>query len=163
MSSIIALHAPDWIIINDGVMGGVSSSKVDQTEQGLRFSGTLSLDNNGGFASTRLPITSKLNDVHAVHLRVRGDGRTYQFRIRTNDRFDGIAWTSSFTVGPEWETIVLPLDSFEPTFRGRVLNDTGPLNTADIRQIGILIADKQERKFQLEIATIAFMGEPEIP
>ncbi|MGI9473561.1 MAG: CIA30 family protein, partial [Rubripirellula sp.] len=46
--------ASQWQIVNDGVMGGRSSSRVDRAGEGLlRFSGNLSLANNGGFASMR--------------------------------------------------------------------------------------------------------------
>ncbi|RXJ74271.1 hypothetical protein CS022_04220 [Veronia nyctiphanis] len=39
-----------WLVVNDGVMGGRSSSAV-WTESGiLHFRGNLSLENNGGFA-----------------------------------------------------------------------------------------------------------------
>ena len=38
--------------MNDGVMGGVSDGRFRVTErQTLEFYGTLSLENNGGFAS----------------------------------------------------------------------------------------------------------------
>jgi len=38
--------------VNDGVMGGVSDGRFRVTErQTLEFYGTLSLENNGGFAS----------------------------------------------------------------------------------------------------------------
>src|SRR6476646_2092127 len=44
----------DWQTINDGVMGGVSEGKFKITDKkALEFFGTLSLENNGGFASVR--------------------------------------------------------------------------------------------------------------
>jgi hypothetical protein len=44
----------DWQTVNDGVMGGVSVGKFQITDKKtLEFSGTLSLENNGGFASVR--------------------------------------------------------------------------------------------------------------
>ena len=45
----------DWRIVNDDVMGGVSSSTLYlNEEQNLVFSGNLSMENNGGFASSRI-------------------------------------------------------------------------------------------------------------
>ena len=42
-----------WRSINDGVMGGLSSGGM-RLEDGIAvFSGTLSLENNGGFSSVR--------------------------------------------------------------------------------------------------------------
>jgi hypothetical protein len=46
--------AQQWQAVNDGVMGGVSDGRFKITDAGtLEFSGTLSLENNGGFASVR--------------------------------------------------------------------------------------------------------------
>ena len=44
----------NWSIVNDDVMGGISKSKLSMSdENNLMFTGYLSLENNGGFASTR--------------------------------------------------------------------------------------------------------------
>jgi hypothetical protein len=40
-------------VINDGVMGGVSTSRLSQTDGALLFEGIVSVENNGGFASFR--------------------------------------------------------------------------------------------------------------
>ena len=46
--------AQAWQPVNDGVMGGVSDGRFKITDQGtMEFLGTLSLENNGGFASVR--------------------------------------------------------------------------------------------------------------
>lgn len=46
--------AQQWQAVNDGVMGGVSDGRFKITADGtLEFFGTLSLENNGGFASVR--------------------------------------------------------------------------------------------------------------
>jgi NADH dehydrogenase [ubiquinone] 1 alpha subcomplex assembly factor 1 len=46
--------AKDWQTVNDGVMGGDSQGKFKIIDKKtLEFFGTLSLENNGGFASVR--------------------------------------------------------------------------------------------------------------
>ena len=46
--------AAQWQTINDGVMGGRSDGRFKiNNEQNMEFYGTLSLENNGGFASVR--------------------------------------------------------------------------------------------------------------
>ena len=51
-----------WTIVNDGVMGGLSSSEIIETEEKtLIFSGLVSLENNGGFASVRYNDNFKVN------------------------------------------------------------------------------------------------------
>lgn len=147
----------EWYPVNDGVMGGISRSRLQQ-EDGAPgvFSGTLSLANNGGFASVRTLLPKQdLSACAGIQLRVRGDGRTYQLRFRTNDRFDGPAYRALFeTRADTWTTVRLPFTAFKPTFRGRVLSGYPPLDTGSLRQLTIMLADKQAGPFRLEIEAI---------
>ncbi|MHC4835566.1 MAG: CIA30 family protein, partial [Planctomycetota bacterium] len=44
--------AKQWLSVNDNVMGGISEGQFRITDdKTLEFSGSLSLENNGGFAS----------------------------------------------------------------------------------------------------------------
>lgn len=149
-----ARSAADWMIVNDGVMGGLSSSEfVDSGDGHATFRGVLSLDNNGGFASVRgLVQPGAMEGRDALELRVRGDGRTYQIRLRTDRRFDGIAYKAEFvTIDGEWTTIVVPFSDFEATWRGRTPRGAPPLDPAAVRQIGFLIGDKVEGPFRLDV------------
>ncbi len=143
-----------WYTVNDGVMGGLSSSALTATDQGTGiFTGVLRLENNGGFASVRAVVGPRnLSAWDGVELRVRGDGRRYQLRLRTSDRFDGVAYRRSFqTVADRWVTLYLPFSEFQPTFRGRVLADQPPLDTRRIVQLAFMLSDKQPGPFRLEI------------
>lgn len=146
-----------WMIVNDGVMGGTSSSRIDLNDSGVAvFSGTVSLENNGGFASTRSVLDqTDLSGHSGIVIRIRGDGNRYQFRVRTSDGFDGVAYRHNFDTEPDiWREIKLPFSDFLPTFRGRILSDVPPLDPSRIAQIGFLIAEKQEGEFRLEIDSI---------
>ncbi len=148
-----------WRIINDGVMGGISSSKMKVLTNGNGlFSGTVSLENNGGFASTRALLTEKpKHEFEKVKIRVKGDGQKYSFRIRTDEYFDGVAYKNDFTTQKgEWEIIELSLADFIPVWRGRRLTDISPIAPQGIRQIGFLISDKQAGEFSLLIDWIKF-------
>jgi monofunctional biosynthetic peptidoglycan transglycosylase len=144
----------DWIIVNDGVMGGLSQSKIALGDSGTAiFQGNISLENNGGFASTRtLPRQYHLDTFTGLEIRVKGDGKTYQFRLREKDRFDGIAYRYHFrTQAGEWMTVRIPFEECIPVFRGRILSDVKPVSPEEIQQIGFLVSDKQTGRFQLEI------------
>ncbi len=143
-----------WRIVNDGVMGGLSDSLIRATPNGTAvFEGRLSLENNGGFASVRAPLGGlDLSDHEGISLRVRGDGRTYQVRFRTDGRFDGLTYRATFTTKPnQWTTAKVAFSEFVPTFRGRVLSGVAPLDTTRLQQLAFMVADKKEGRFQLEI------------
>jgi len=156
MAVILDMSPSPWQAINDGVMGGISSGRMEQSGDILRFEGTLSLENNGGFASVRRPIGEDLSNATGVKLQVRGDGRTYQFRMRQDDRFDGIAWRAEFSTSGDWQTVDLSFNEFIPVFRGRRVPEAGPVVPAAIRQIGFMLADKVPGPFALEIRSITF-------
>jgi monofunctional biosynthetic peptidoglycan transglycosylase len=158
---IIDFHAPvNWAAVNDGVMGGLSQSSFEQGEDVAEFSGVLSLENNGGFASVRFANpTPDLSEFQALVLRFRGDGRDYQLRLRDDRRMDGVAWMSRFeTVEGEWQEVRLPLDEFLPTFRGRQVRGAGDLQLQRVYQITVMLADKTSGPFRLELENLR--GEP---
>ena len=150
-------NSPTWQVVNDDVMGGVSTSQFQRlTNIGAVFSGVVSMENNGGFASVRSsPVRENLNGTDAFVFRVRGDGRRYKFTVRTGFGFNAPNYQAELmTKRGEWEELRLALKDFVPMFRGRVLNDVPPLNLAKVPSLGFLISDKQEGSFKLEVAWI---------
>lgn len=144
-----------WFTVNDDVMGGVSSSvvAVNTDQQQLSFNGNLSLENNGGFASTRSQWTEyDLTGYDGIVLRVRGDGKVIQVRIRGEETGPDVAYAAAFQTKPnEWQEVYIPFAEMVPTFRGFVVRDAGPLNPATIRSFGLMITDKQVGEFALDV------------
>ena len=103
-----------WRAINDGVMGGLSQGEMVAIDGGLRFQGVTSLENSGGFASVRRFVDADLGSAGSVRLEIKGDGRRYQFRLRTDDNYDGIAWRAVFDTDGSWQTIELPFSRPDP-------------------------------------------------
>ncbi|MEN9575489.1 MAG: hypothetical protein RL514_3344 [Verrucomicrobiota bacterium] len=152
-----ATNSTKWQVVNDDVMGGVSTSQFQLlTNGGAIFSGVVSLENNGGFASVRSsPVRENLNGTDALVLRVRGDGRRYKFTVRTEAGFNALNYQAEFTTKRgEWEEHRLAFKDFMPTFRGRVLTDVPPLIPSKITSVGLLISDKQAGPFRLEMSWI---------
>jgi len=88
-------------------------------------------------------------------LKVKGDGRTYQFRVKTDDQYDGVAYRTLFeTDARQWQLINLPFAGFSASYRGRPIPGAPVLRPEQIRQIGFLLADKQPGSFRLEITWI---------
>lgn len=144
-----------WYITNDTVMGGTSSSSISIEKNGkFIFSGNVSLDNNGGFAMTRLPVDIIFNaDKTKIILKLKGGGEKYQFRIKAknNQRF---WYVQSFQTSKNIEEIELYLDKFYASFRGYKLNIDN-FSATTIKEIAILIGNKKNEKFKLEIEKIA--------
>ncbi|WP_136799355.1 CIA30 family protein [Desulfosediminicola ganghwensis] len=148
----------DWRVVNDGVMGGLSRGENIRTDSGTAvFRGTLSLENNGGFSSTRtLPRPHRLDGYDGIVLRVRGDGNTYQFRLRLDSSFDGVAYRYTFqTEADTWVMVEVPFSECVPVFRGRMLSGVDPVSPGKIQQIGFLISEKQAGPFRLEVDLIS--------
>jgi monofunctional biosynthetic peptidoglycan transglycosylase len=154
-----------WEPIDDVVMGGLSSSDLEPTGRGTAvFSGRVSLENNGGFASIRsAPQGWDLGTYAGIALRVRGDGRTYKLNLKTDGGLDGVLYRVSFeTVAGEWQTVRFPFAAFEASFRGGPVPDAPPLNPKRIVSMGFLISDRQAGPFRLEIAWLtAYAGTDE--
>ncbi len=143
-----------WRTVDDDVMGGVSQSVfVRNSDSTAVFEGTVSPENNGGFASVRTSLSAPLPAECATFVvRVLGDGKTYSLRCRTDERLSGITYDAPFTTRKgEWTEHRFEIDEFSPVFRGRPVPDAPALKASDIRQIGFLIARKQFGDFRLII------------
>jgi NADH dehydrogenase [ubiquinone] 1 alpha subcomplex assembly factor 1 len=150
-------NSPAWQIVNDDVMGGVSTSSFQiLANGGAVFSGVVSLEKNGGFASVRsAPARHNLMTSGCFVIRLRGDGRRYKFTVRTETGFNTPLYQCAFvTKLGEWEEHRLAFKDFVPTFRGHILTDVPPLNPGRVTSIGLLISEKQDGPFQLEVAWI---------
>jgi len=145
-------------VVNDGVMGGLSQGIIEMTQNdSLLFKGNISLQNNGGFSSFR--IAGKLWDLSAwkgVEILVKGDGRTYGLRATTDEKFlrSSVSFTADFkTVKDEWVKLQIPFSKMKASWRGRKLDRN--FDPAQIKGLGIILADKQAGKFALEIKSIS--------
>ena len=149
---IVALFRP----IGDRVMGGVSSGDLSPELSFAVFSGEVSFDNQGGFASVRSQSGSwDLSSFDGIELAVKGDGKAYKLSLTTDPRYDSIVYRISFTPAPgEWSLERLPFDEFVPTFRGERVPEAPALDPSCINTFGFLISDRQEGKFQLSIKYI---------
>jgi monofunctional biosynthetic peptidoglycan transglycosylase len=166
--SLFDLSAKDaaarWQIVNDDVMGGVSTSRAKVTEDHhLMFSGVLSLANNGGFASVRSrPSSLGLTPGDALRIRLRGDGRDYTLNLYLRQRRTAFSYRAEIqTNRDEWLELTLPLKEFRATSFGSPVRNAGPVNPASVDGIGFMISDKKSGRFQLEIESIEIVRNPE--
>lgn len=153
---------PDWAIVNDSVMGGMSQSRIEPMENVHRFTGSVSLENNGGFASVRYLVGRTLPNTDRIELRIKGDGKLYQLRFRMSGRFSGVAYSVNFqTLADEWQTFTFLTDDFKPVWRGRPVVGAPELDLNSVRLMSIFVSDKQTGPFEIELDQVAFVNAPE--
>ena len=143
-----------WTIVDDVVMGGRSNGTMRLNEVGHGiFSGEVSLENNGGFSSVRYrmdPVKTDPNQL--VKIRLKGDGKRYQFRIK-HDSDTYYSYITYFETTGDWQTIEVPLKELYPSFRGRKLS--GPNFSHDtIEEVTFLVANKRAERFELIVDKI---------
>jgi monofunctional biosynthetic peptidoglycan transglycosylase len=149
--------AQQWQAVNDGVMGGVSDGRFTITdEKTLEFSGTLSLENNGGFASVRTKATDL--DIEAgdtLVVRVKGDGREYVLNLYTKSRRMAFSYRAPLpTTKDEWTEVRVPLEDFIPTAFGRRVQGMGPVGPDQINGLGFMLSDKKPGKFRMQVESV---------
>ena len=145
--------ASDWRAVNDGVMGGGSDGRFRVTDRHtLEFFGTLSLANNGGFASVRSrPRAMGLEKGDVLVLRVRGDGRVYSVNLYLPRPLTAFSFRAALPTKDEWAVVRLPLDGFAATHFGRPVTNAEPLDPPEVHALGFLLGDKRAGPFALEV------------
>mgnify|MGYP005838246821 CR=1 FL=1 len=144
-----------WLIVNDVVMGGKSSSDFSLGQEGYgEFTGKVSLANNGGFSSLRYRMEGMdIGSYSSFVIRLKGDGKNYQFRAKTSAR-DYYSYITYINTTGEWQTVEIPFDLLYPNYRGRKLNmDNFP--GSYLEEIGFLIGNKKAEEFTLLIKSIS--------
>jgi NADH dehydrogenase [ubiquinone] 1 alpha subcomplex assembly factor 1 len=139
-------------VINDGVMGGLSTSRLNPASGSLSFEGEVSLENNGGFASFRGPVRFPA-DSTVLLLTVRGDGRRYKLTLRLDGGPGTAQYQAAFAASEEWTTLRFRPADFQASFRGRAVA-APPVRFADVRYVGLLISDRQSGPFRIGLKEI---------
>lgn len=156
--SLVSLDT-GWTTVNDPVMGGRSTSKVTYDDDGLVFSGTVSLDNNGGFASARSPedpdIGRRATGATTIRVSAVGDGKTYVLKVGAA----GAPWSyiqRFSTEGGVQRTYELPVAGFQPVGMRMDPAPQAPqtLDPSSISQVALYILDKQQGPFTISVTGI---------
>jgi Complex I intermediate-associated protein 30 (CIA30) len=137
-----------WRLVTDNVMGGVSRGGMQFATAGgrpcLRLTGTVSLENNGGFVQASLDLDkSGLLDARGyagIEIEVFGNGESYNLHLRSADT--RIVWQSyraSFQAPPRWQTLRLPFASFQPYRIDK------PLDLSKLRRLGVVAIGREMR------------------
>jgi len=144
----------NWKIVDDVVMGGRSEGNFKITKDGYgNFWGNVSLENNGGFSSVRYVFgKTNIKDYSKIVMRIKGDGKDYQFRIKAHSK-DYYSYVKPFYTSGDWEIIKIELKDMYPSFRGRKL-DMHHFSSNSIEELAFLIANYKAEEFSLLIDKI---------
>ena len=149
--------AKEWQTVNDGVMGGVSEGKFKFTDKKtMEFFGTLSLANNGGFASVRTKAKKLgLEKGDTLVAKVKGDGREYSLNLYLNKPLIAFSYRATVqTKKDEWIEVRIPLEKTEATSFGRPVKDAGAVKPEEVNAIGFMLGDKKAGPFKMEVEWI---------
>lgn len=141
----------NWRVINDGVMGGLSQSEFSINSDGHGFfRGKVSLANNGGFSSVQYRFgTVDTSKFSKIQIRLKGDEKSYQFRVKANNS-QRYSYIANIKTSGAWETLSIEFSEMYPAFRGRLL-DLPNYSGEEMAEIAFLIGNKKEEIFDLEI------------
>jgi len=161
LNSEIDKNNLNWSTVNDTIMGGRSSSIWEAGSfSSSVFKGYLSLENNGGFASVRHNVRNKdFSDESGIYLKFTGDGRNYQFRIRSKSASWADYYHEFETQNDKEISIFLPFQDFKASWRGLNLRMLPSLKSRDVIEVGLFLSDKKQGRFKLEISEIFAMTE----
>ena len=139
----------NWAVVNDTVMGGVSSSSITNNKKGFLFSGNVSKENNGGFASIRLRSEISMSGANGVQIHATGKELQYQIVVWMGY---GPRLYYKYSFMPSNDVQDISFSDFVPVSYGREVNAPPlELQLPNVRSIGILIGDGQEGPFELQV------------
>ncbi|KAK5108606.1 hypothetical protein LTR62_008182 [Meristemomyces frigidus] len=171
-----AWDAKQWSASDDRVRGGKSQSYLEIEDKSARFHGTLDIKTLGGagFASQKCTGDLDLSDYVAVKINIaKGDKKRYTFILKDallpsnpeNGREQStISYEADFTLPPETvpgdahnRFVIIPFDSLNATYRGKLKNDAPAIDTKNIKQISLMMRSffgTQEGDFALTVSSI---------
>ncbi|WP_296347392.1 CIA30 family protein [Winogradskyella sp.] len=144
----------NWRILDDVVMGGRSDGhfKINSDGHG-EYTGNVSLENNGGFSSLRYYFdTLNSSEYTKFKLRIKGDGKTYQFRVK-DSQYNRYSYIYTFETTEDWQTVEIEFEKMYASFRGYRL-DIPNFKGDQMAEIAFLIGNKKKESFKLIIDSI---------
>ncbi|MEM6642410.1 MAG: CIA30 family protein [Bacteroidota bacterium] len=149
----------NWSVTSDGVMGGLSKGSIKASDNGVIFSGEVSLKNFGGFTSYKSPFGEHdLSQFEKLSIRYRSTGHDMGFQIETSQQFFLPYFKANLPVSEEWTTVTINFDAFQQYQMGDKTGNT--LTSQDLKEvarIGFITNEKKEGAFSFEVEHVKFL------
>ena len=144
-----------WAVQDDVVMGGRSQGRLSMTEAGHAcFTGHVSLENDGGFSSIlhTLKPPVAVDDLGKFVARIKGDGKEYSLRVKTDPAND-FYYEASFPTNGDWELVEVTFADMKAVHHGEPV-DVPNFAGGTLTKVQVLIGNKVEEDFELLIDRI---------
>lgn len=147
-----------WRIINDGVMGGLSTGSVSYSDSYFTYKGTISLENNGGFSSYRAPYkTQDLSSFSEIEIRYRLTGKDMAFSLDLERPFYKPNYKINIPKSDKWRSITYNLLDFEEYIIGRKTGNTITKSQLEKTiRMGFITNSKEAGDFTFQVDYILF-------
>ncbi len=150
----------DWMVIVDGVMGGLSTGDAYLKDESIYFEGVVSLENNGGFSSLRAPfVSTDLSETKTIEIRYRSTGISCALSLDLSNRW----WETNFKLAlsntnDEWKTERFSIEELKAYKMGKPKGySISKEDLAEVMRIGFITNEKRAGAFSLEVDYLHFL------
>ena len=151
----------EWVLLSDNIMGGVTKSKIEYTNNSVLLSGNISLDNYGGFSSIKTKYKSfDLSKYMGIKIKFKSTNQKFGFTLEDNQNWTQPNYKYEFSAKKDdtWEEVTIYFKDFKEIIIGE---PTGNLmkskSLKNIVRMGIMTSEKKEGSFTIEVDYIEFI------
>ncbi|MEM6584225.1 MAG: CIA30 family protein [Pseudomonadota bacterium] len=142
-----------WRVVNDGVMGGLSSGQMRRDGEWMRYSGVINT-NGGGFSSIRRPLErGALANAVALKFNHDSDGRAYKLLLRSSASYRGRRISFQAPIPAQGDGALVDLADLKGSLRGYAIPNAR-FERGEAVEIGIILADGRDGPFEMALRSI---------
>jgi hypothetical protein len=151
----------EWKLLSDNIMGGVTKSKIEYTNNSVLLSGNISLDNYGGFSSIKTKYKSvDLSKYNGIKIKFKSTNQKFAFTLEDNQDWTQPNYKREFSSKKDdtWEEVIIYFKDFQEIVIGETTgNMMKSKSLKNIVRMGIMTYEKKEGPFSLEVDYIEFI------
>lgn len=151
----------EWVLLSDNIMGGLTKSKIEYTNNSVLLSGNISLDNYGGFSSIKTKYESvDLSEYNGIKIKFKSTNQKFAFTLEDNQNWTQPNFKREFSPKKDdtWEELIIYFKDFQEIKIGELTgNMMKSKSLKNIVRMGIMTYEKKEGPFSLEVDYIEFI------